>query len=656
MIAEETPTRPDRAGRAGWRQTLADPTVAAIGLYTLVALGALVAGFFAIFTQFAPYDDEGTSLVRLLGFLEGDTLYRDVWSAYGPFYFEAFGTLFELAGLSVTTDASRTLVVLVWVAASLLFGLAAQRLTGRLALGVAATAASFGILYVLVGEPMHPQGLSVLLLALFTLTAVAGLRGRAAPVGAACGAILAALVLTKVNLGAYGIAAVALAAVLAVEPLHRRRWLRWPVIVAFLAMPVYIMARDLGTDWVRDLALLQVLGAGAVVAAVWPLRPREGADHADLLRWVLAAAGGFAVAFLAILVAIVLTGPTPADVYDGVVEQAMGIRDVLVTRFPFPSAAVDWGVAALVAALLSVPLRSSRAGAPSLWPGLLRAAAGLTIWYAAARAAPIGIDPAAENPNVVPLLLAWVATIPPAGASETPYKRFLRVLLPLFAVAQTLQVYPVAGSQMGIAAATYIAVGALCLSDALASLRAWSAARGPAALQRFGVVVTVLTVALAAQLALDKIVRPGVERAIVYGEQPALPFEGAGLLHLPEEEAQTYATLVDLLRDFRCTSFVGYPNINSLYLWSGIDPPPPSAPGAWMEAVGAEQQQRTVDALRATRRPCAIRSHERADLWLHGDPPPDTPLVRYIFEDFEPVAEVDGFEFMLPKRRAGPRA
>ena len=64
------------------------------------------------------------------------------------------------------------------------------------------------------------------------------------------------------------------------------------------------------------------------------------------------------------------------------------------------------------------------------------------------------------------MLLAWVAAIPPAGSPRPPDRRFLRVLLPLLAVAETLQVYPVPGSQVGIAAVFFVPVGALCLADA----------------------------------------------------------------------------------------------------------------------------------------------------------------------------------------------
>ncbi|HEX9966471.1 MAG TPA: hypothetical protein VGB06_00850, partial [Solirubrobacterales bacterium] len=149
--------------RAGWSSLVADPAVRAIVVYTLLAMGALTAAYFAVFTTWAGYDDEGTLLVTLRAFVDGETLYRDVYSPYGPFYHEVFGGFFALSGIDVTTDASRSTVMVLWAATSFLFGIAAQRLSGSLALGATAMIAAFVTLFVLANEPMHPQVLCVLL-------------------------------------------------------------------------------------------------------------------------------------------------------------------------------------------------------------------------------------------------------------------------------------------------------------------------------------------------------------------------------------------------------------------------------------------------------------------------------------------------------------
>ncbi len=75
------------------------PLASAVTLYSLVALAAAIAAYFAIFSQFGSGDDEGTLLVTLKAFAHGQTLYRDVYSPYGPFYYELFGGFFSRSGL-----------------------------------------------------------------------------------------------------------------------------------------------------------------------------------------------------------------------------------------------------------------------------------------------------------------------------------------------------------------------------------------------------------------------------------------------------------------------------------------------------------------------------------------------------------------------------
>jgi hypothetical protein len=649
-LIRETPpqtTPPQtRPGRSGF---LRDPVVRSILVYAGVAMAAAVTAYYAIFTNFALYDDEGTLLVTVQAFAHGHVLYRDVYSPYGPFYYELFGGLFALTGKAVTTDAGRSIVVVLWVATSFLYGVSVQRLTGRLALGAAGMVAAFAPLAVLANEPMHPQGLCVLLLGAITLLAVLASGRNPGRRGAAAGALAAALVLTKLNLGAYAVAAAVLAAVLTLEPLRSRAWIRRPVVAVVVAMPVLIGARDFGQEWVRNLAAVEVLALAAIVVAGW--RPGERGREEGLSRWLLGGAVGFALAFVAIMVGILFAGPSLADVYDGMVTEALRVREVNMTPLPSTPAAIDWAIAALAVAFLVMRLRRPGAG-PSVWSGGLRILAGVTIWLTIARIAPVALNPSAQNQLSLPTVLAWIAVLPPGGAAESQSKRFLRIFLPALAVAQALQVYPVAGSQMGIAALTFVPVGALCIADGLAVLQAWSTERGREGLERFGLVAAVALVAFAADLGVNAIVRPGVDSISNYRHATALPFPGATALHLPEEQVQQYAAMVDALHEHGCTTFIGYPNIDSLYLWSGIEPPPPDAPGVWLEALDSEKQQRIVDELRASKRPCAIRSEPRAALWLSGREVPQRPLVRYIFSDFKPVLTVGEFEFMLPKPSA----
>jgi hypothetical protein len=624
--------------------------VQSILVYAGIAIAAALAAYYAIFTNFALYDDEGTLLVTVQAFAHGDVLYRDIYSPYGPFYYELFGGLFALTGKAVTTDASRSIVIVLWVATSLLYGVSVQRLSGRLALGAAAMIAAFAPLVVLANEPMHPQGLCVLLLGGITLLAVSASERNPARWGAFAGALVAALALTKLNLGAYAVAAAVLAAVQTLEPLRSRSWVRRPVVAAVVAMPLLLAVRDLGQESVRNMVAVEVLALAAIVVAGWRLGER--AREQGLARWLIGAAIGFVVASVAIMVAILLNGSSLADVYDGMVTEAVRVREVNPTPFPMSPAVIDWAIASLAVAFLVIRLRRPEPGPPSVWSGGLRILAGATIWLTIMRIAPIALNPPAQNQISLPVVLAWIAVLPPAGATESQFNRFLRIFLPTLAVAQALQVYPVAGSQMGIAALTFVPVGGLCIADGLAVLREWSAARGRDGLERFGVIAAVALLAFAADLGVNAIVRPGLNSFSNYRHATALPFHGATAMRLPEDQVQAYEAMVNALHEHGCTDFIGYPNIDSMYLWSGIEPPPPDAPGVWLEALDSEKQQRIVNELRASKQPCAIRSEQRAALWLSGREVQQRPLVRYIFDDFKPVETVGEFEFLLPKPSA----
>lgn len=628
-----------------------NPEITTIVAYAIVVVLASIAAYFMVFTDWADFDDEGTVLVGLRAFVDGDALYRDIWSVYGPFYYEFFGGFFSLFGIDVTNDAGRTIVCVLWVGTSLFFGLAAHFLTRNLWLGLTGTAAAFVSLAVLTNEPMHPQGLCVLLLGALTLLLASGPHRRAAWWGGGAGALLAALLLTKVNLGVFALAAAVLAAAFTVWPFAARAWIRGLVGLAVLAVPVVILGRDLDLGWVRELALFEMLAIGAVIFAAQPLRPR--APDRQLLRTMLGGAVGFALAFLAILVGLLLTGPSLGDAYDGIVRQAAGIRDLLLGQTPFPPKSVlAWGIGSLAAAFLATRVFALGERPPAFWSALLRALAGVATWLAIAYIVVVGLNPSSANPVIVPALLAWIAVIPPAGVVETPYKRFLRVFLPALAVIETLQVYPVPGSQLGIASVSFVAVGALLLGDAVTELRAvYADGPGPRR-ERLAGTLAVAGAALAALFVLNGILQPGAAAYSTYRDNPKLDLPGASLMRIAPPAGEQYEQLVGLLHRNGCTAFIGFPNVNSLYLWSGLEPPVPAPPNGWFYALDDEQQQRTVAELRGAEKPCAIRNEELAASYLKGLPPPDVPLVNYVQDEFRPVTDVGPFEFMLPKPSA----
>ena len=146
--------------------------------YLLVLMGTALTAYWKMFSQFAPYDDSGFFINSIRLFSQGHVLYDRVWTDYGPFSYEVWGTVFGVIGNAVSTDSARLATIVVWLLTSLLLGVSCQRLTGRLVIGVAVQILSFTLLSALTAEPMHASGVACALLAIAVATVSFVLPGR----------------------------------------------------------------------------------------------------------------------------------------------------------------------------------------------------------------------------------------------------------------------------------------------------------------------------------------------------------------------------------------------------------------------------------------------------------------------------------------------
>ncbi|HWO47944.1 MAG TPA: hypothetical protein VNM41_07770, partial [Solirubrobacterales bacterium] len=132
-----------------WRRREVWLVVGALA-FAAVTLVTALAATPRMFSGFAVYDDEGYMLIALRSFLEHGHLYDDVFSQYGPFYYEFWGGFFELFGIPVDHDGGRTATIFAWVGTSLLFGLSIWRMTRSILLGLATQMLVFGAIITVV--------------------------------------------------------------------------------------------------------------------------------------------------------------------------------------------------------------------------------------------------------------------------------------------------------------------------------------------------------------------------------------------------------------------------------------------------------------------------------------------------------------------------
>ncbi len=591
-----------------------------------------------MFFAFPPYDDEGYMLTVLHSFIAHGHLYDDVFSQYGPFYYEAWGGLFSAFGIPVSHDAGRGATLAVWILTSLTLGLATARVTGSYLLGLATQMLVFGALESLVSEPMHPGGTVCLLLAAIVAISCAVRAKASVGAMAALGGALAALILVKINVGAFALAALVLVCTVSYAPLAERRWLRPLVEIGFVAIPFALMTSKLGEDWARHYA---VHVAAAALAVVIALRARETPRRApEELWWLL---GGLLAVAAVSCFAILAAGTSPGGLLEGLIGQPLRQADAFSLPFLIADGVYLFDALALALAVAYWWLARSGRSGPA-WSGTV-ALLGILIGVELALS-PIGRTLPIESTGLsgYPLALlplAWVALVPPPGGSR-PATAFACLLLPPLAVLQGLHAYPVAGSQVQWSAFLLVPVGAICVGNGVRGLaRVLDGERA----RRGMFAATAVAAALLLGFVANKTLREPLDEArAAYDARTPLDLPGAREVRLDPLEVNLYRRLTHLI-DVNCRSFVTLPGMDSFYLWTRQEPPTGYNATGWPTLFDDAHQERVIEEIDPDPGLCLLENEPLAASWSAGTIP-DSPLVRYMRREFHPFLSIGDYRLL----------
>ena len=314
-----------------------------------VLLGCSFAGYWAMFSQYASYDDEGYHLWVLNLFTSGEPLYNEVFSYYGPLHYELWRGVAALTGITFTTNVGRLVTLMLWLATSLVLGLTAGRLTSRLSLAIIVQVLSFHTLASFRSEPMYPGGTALLLIAVL-LGSATMLRGPARLGLFAIGALVGAVLLTKINVGGYLAIAVAYAAVMTTNDLPARRVLRIAASAAFVLVGPAVMLSTFDATWTQRYAYAFVASAIALVLVTWP---RGAGTSGAPKSWLLLIIAGGLSSVAVILVLTFWLGSTPSVMFDSIVGTASRQASVFVYPLRSNWTAFLWPTIALPLAFLA---------------------------------------------------------------------------------------------------------------------------------------------------------------------------------------------------------------------------------------------------------------------------------------------------------------
>lgn len=601
-----------------------------LGIGTVAVLASPLA-FYAFFTSFQEYDDEGYLLISLRDYARGGVLYDEVYSQYGPAYFQLLTPLFRVARLQFIHTHGRALALALLVATAIVCAVATWRLSRSVVIALAGELLVVQVLLPSRDEPLHPGALLALLLGGLVLVGAVldGRRWRlAAGVG---GVLLATMLLVKVNVGIFAAVGVAGALVAASPPSRLAAGLRVAVMAGMAALPVVLLGPRVGEPTVRAylaVALASAVGVAVVACAAPPGRvPVAGRSRA------LAAAG--AITLVACVGWELARGTMLASLLEGIVLGPLRHPDEFFFEPDLGQGAFVAAATGLAAALAFAWARRrglTERPVGSALVGLAQLLAGLILWLGVANHLPVG--PLALTPFLWIALASRRAEAGPLGA----------LVLAMVAALQTLHAYPVAGTQVVWATFLAIPVGGVALADgwrrtraALAEVEVLGAAHGRLAGTVLGVGLAAVTVS--GVYATHRQLETAYAQAVPFG----LP--GAERIRVPAEQAALYRFLVGTLAT-RCRTFVTQPGLYSLHLFTGMEPPTRFNATVWMLLLSDAQQERIVDRLAHAPSPvCALRRQRRVFT---------TPLARYIEERFVTLFEVESFEFRVRREPGAP--
>ena len=610
-------------------------SVKLFALFGLITAWALATGYYQIFSVFAEYDDEGYLMMTVKQFTDGFILYDQIYTQYGPAYYIYKWFPHALFNLPVTHNFTRLNTLLMWTLTALVGGLFTFRLTRSALAAAAAYALTFLALFRTVYEPGHPQELCGFLV-ISSLFLLAGEKyGRSFDIRIALlGAVLAFLCLAKVNVGIFLCLSLAITFLTFTKTSKIQRLALIGLTSAAALLPFVLFRKHFFIGWLN----LSIIVAVGLIATLLTSLIRTKKTIFSFRHFLIISVSFFATALLIVLF-VCLKGTMPESLLNGVILQHFRFGDNFFMAAPIQRLAIFWAVFALAIASAIFYFAKKRPFETEIAEVILKGGFGLTVITASLTGYYIFLGSFLLLSFATPFL--WLLLLKPFEKRSFSAADLPRAALILVALLQTLQIYPIAGTQMSYATFLMLIVAVLCLND----VSRQSKILFP---QIFGDINLRKCLIIAATLGLFCVAtyRTYISREI-YNSQLPLNLAGATRLRLPEKNVVTYNFLVENIKS-DCDTFVSMPGINSLYFWAQKKPPTTYNTTAWMTLLDDEQQKAVVESLKTERRVCAVYHPQLTQNGLRERDLSSFPLSGYILNNFSVRGEINQYRFMMP--------
>ena len=524
-------------------------------------------------------------MITLKGLLEGHSLYTEVYSQYGPVFFQFYEVIYRFFSIDLTHDNNRMLTLIGWLVTS---GLAARlmfRIHGSQLVSLICFVVVFFYLEVTVKEPGHPQQFSFILILLALLVSTGS---RVVVLAFLVGSLVAMLVLVKVNLGVF-LGSVVLATAFSVSRGHQKIALAIALLITFFAFGFSVLSSHYS---VGNMSLLLTLFLSVTAISV---TQKEAISIPG--RVIGAFVGGAAITAGLSIGLSLFSRSQPTDLFWSVVTQhtqltkgqdslysvmglviaLFGLLAALVYMYVLKTATVVYlnrvkvfyGIAVLAVVMVGFAAESnSRLVAGNTVYGN----AGLIWWLAPG--------------------LAWLYSV-----SSQSKKKYSRLGLAFASVMFIVGAYPVPGSQISYSTVLLVLI-------AIGSLHDVSIGLSPFGRLKLNVIAGNTLKALVLILFIT-----GVQKSYFaqqsYKHRVSMGLPGSKLIHLPANQSALFTELVESINTY-CSTFITIYGVNSLYFWTGQQPPTWWNLTIWPPYLTVEMQQDMISQMNKETEPYVI--------------------------------------------------
>ncbi len=581
-----------------------------------------IAGYSRAFSNYAFYDDEGTTMMSLKRFFDGLPLYDRVGAIYGPAFYLFQWTMHRFAGLPLSHDSVRFISVFVWLVTAALAFLIVYKVTRSLTIAALTHLLAFRAMGFMGVETAHPQEVCILLLV--AVGFVACYEDNPGFLALSLGALSGAAFLAKLNLGVMVVLGLSMAAAAALRPGRWQRILFVGVVAAALAFPLLLMRVHLPHGSILTFWLVEEVSIiGAVIAIT-----RTGMPASLSWRDMWMATTGFCAAILLIASFVFARGTTAAAMVHWMIV-------LPATRFaqhttPTPVDGIAFPVA-LLGLSLSIYFRVSPGRGPAL--AVVKLIFSLVVMLSCALAYQDRLFAFAPS-------FLWLVVLRPEG-SNPDKGTFPRMVLACVGVLQILYAYPVAGSQKSFAALLILIAAGVCLADAWNELEAWK----PAQIRSASVALRVSLVVCALVLLAEATMAERGYRK--YKNLTPLNLAGASRVRLQPQEVEFRRQIVAHALS-SCSALLTVPHLFSFNLFTGLQAPEAIFSSGMLDLNNAEQEQ---IAQEFTREPggCILYNEDNLKFWRRDGDFYSEPLVHFALTDFRTVFEDAGYQLKVRK-------